>query len=99
MPEEIRFATKPVLARQMIERALANDIVARWVSGDSVYGNDGQLRLWLEEHERAYVLGVSGNHFVTIGWKQLKVSRVAAQFSPEDRQRLSAGVGSKGPRW
>ena len=99
VPEELRFATKPVLARQMIERAIANGVPARWVSGDSVYGNDGKLRLWLEEHERAHVLGVSGNHFVTIGWKQQKVSAVAAQFLPEDWHRRSAGTGSKGPRW
>lgn len=99
VPEEIRFATKPVLARQMIERAFANGVPARWVSGDSVYGNDGKLRLWLEEHETAHVLGVSGNHFVIIGWKQQKASAVAAQFLPEDWSRLSAGQGSKGPRW
>lgn len=99
IPKEIRFATKPALARQMIERALANGVPARWVSGDSVYGNDGKLRLWLEEHQMAHVLGVSGNHFVTIGWKQQKVSAVAAQCLPEDWHRLSAGAGSKGPRW
>jgi SRSO17 transposase len=99
VPEEIRFATKPVLARQMIERALADGVSARWVSGDSVYGNDGKLRLWLEEQQRAHVLGVSGNHFVVIGWEQQKVSMVAAQFPPEVWQRWSAGAGSKGPRW
>lgn len=99
VPEEIRFATKPVLARQMIERALANGLPARWVSGDAVYGNDGKLRLWLEEKHMGHVLGVSGNHFVTIGWQQHKVSAVAAQFLPEDWSRLSAGQGSKGPRW
>jgi SRSO17 transposase len=99
VPEEARFATKPVLARQMIERALENGVPARWVSGDSVYGNDGKLRLWLEERHMAHVLGVSGNHFVWIGGTQQTVSKVAAQFSSEDWQRLSAGVGSKGPRW
>src|SRR5947209_14752278 len=78
VPEEIRFATKPVLARQMIERALQNGVPARWVSGDSVYGHDGKLRLWLEEQQLAHVLGVSGNHFVWIGAAQQKVSTVAA---------------------
>jgi SRSO17 transposase len=99
VPEEIRFATKPVLARQMIERALQNGVPARWVSGDSVYGNDGKLRLWLEEQQLAHVLGVNGNHFVWIGATQQKVSTVTAQFSAEDWRRLSAGAGSKGPRW
>ncbi len=82
----------------MLERAVANGVPARWVSGDSVYGNDGKLRLWLEEHEMAHVLGVSGNHFGIIGWKQQKVSTIAAQFPPDAWQRWSAGVGSKGPR-
>jgi SRSO17 transposase len=99
VPEEMRFATKPVLARQMLERALQNGVPARWVSGDSVYGNDGKLRLWLEEQQMAHVLGVSGNHFVWIGGSQQKVSTVAAQVSPEGWSRLSAGAGSKGPRW
>jgi SRSO17 transposase len=99
IPQEIRFATKPALARQMLERAFANGVPARWVSGDSVYGNDGKLRLWLEERQIAHVLGVSGNHFVWIGGTQQMVSRVAAQLSPEDWSRRSAGAGSKGPRW
>ena len=99
VPAEVRFATKPVLARHMIERALQNGVPARWVSGDSVYGNDGKLRLWLEEQQLAHVLGVSGNHFVWIGATQQKVSTVAAQISPEDWSRRSAGDGSKGPRW
>jgi SRSO17 transposase len=99
VPDEIRFATKPVLARQMIERALQNGVPARWVSGDSVYGHDGKLRLWLEEQQVSYVLGVSGNHFVWIGGRQQTVSKVAAPFSPEDWSRWSAGAGSKGPRW
>jgi SRSO17 transposase len=99
VPAEIRFATKPVLARQMLERALQNGVPARWVSGDSVYGDDGKLRLWLEEQQMSHVFGVSGNHFVWIGGSQQKVSTVAAQVSPEDWSRLSAGAGSKGPRW
>ena len=99
VPKEIRFATQPALARQMMERALERGIPARWVSGDSVYGNDGKRRLWREEQNLAHVLGVSGHHFVTIGGKQQKVSAVASQLLPDAWQRLSAGAGSKGPRW
>jgi SRSO17 transposase len=36
VPEEIRFATKPVLARQMVELAFKNGVLARWLSGGSV---------------------------------------------------------------
>jgi SRSO17 transposase len=74
-------------------------VPARWVSGDSVYGNDGQRRLGLEEQHLAHGLGVSGNPFVWMGWKQQKVSSVAAPVLPEDWSRWSAGQGSKGARW
>ena len=90
-----------------LDRALY--VPAEW-AGDSPRRNaaempeeigfsDGKLRLWLEEHQMAHVLGVSGNHFVIIGWEQQKVSTVAAQFLPDEWSRLSAGQGSKGPRW
>jgi SRSO17 transposase len=36
VPAEVRFATKPVLARQMLERALQDRVPAGWVSGDGV---------------------------------------------------------------
>src|SRR5918992_406780 len=56
VPEEVPFATKPQLARQMIARALAAGVPCRWVTGDSVYGSDGRMRSWLEEQQRSYVL-------------------------------------------
>jgi SRSO17 transposase len=45
VPEEVGFATKPQLARRMSARALAAGVECAWVTGDSVYGNDGKLRL------------------------------------------------------
>ena len=60
MPPERSFATKPQLARQMLERALDAAVPAAWVAGDSVYGDHRQLREWLEERTQAYVLTVSG---------------------------------------
>jgi SRSO17 transposase len=38
VPEETGFATKPVLAARMIERALAAGVPFAWVAADSVYG-------------------------------------------------------------
>jgi SRSO17 transposase len=99
VPETVGFATKPMLARHMIARALAAGVPARWVSGDSVYGNDGKLRDWLEAQQLAHVLGVSGNHYVWIDWQQRPVAVVAQQLPRQAWQRLSAGSGSKGPRW
>ena len=48
IPADRRFATKPQLAQHMRQRALAAGVPGRWVTGDSVYGNDRRLRLGLE---------------------------------------------------
>ena len=60
IPPDRPFATKPALARRMLERAFQAGVPAAWVTGDSVYGDNRRLRLWLEAQERAYVLAVSG---------------------------------------
>jgi SRSO17 transposase len=49
VPETVRFATKPQLARRMLARVLEAGVPCRWVTGDAVYGNDWQMRTWLEE--------------------------------------------------
>lgn len=49
VPEEVKFATKPQLARQMLERTFNANVPAAWVTADEVYGSDRRLRLWLEE--------------------------------------------------
>src|SRR5689334_23107119 len=38
VPQQIAFATKPHLARAMIERAIAAGVPFAWVVGDSIYG-------------------------------------------------------------
>ncbi len=98
IPADRAFATKPALARQMLARALDTGLPAAWVTGDSVYGDDRRLRLWLEERERAYALAVSGKEYVWIGFKQHRVKQVLATLPAEDWIRLSAGAGAKGPR-
>jgi len=59
-PAEQLFATKPRLARQMLQRAFEAGVPAAWVPGDSVYGDDRRRRVWLEEQDHAYVMAVSG---------------------------------------
>src|SRR6201995_2659762 len=51
IPEDVDFATKPVLARQMIERTLDAGVPCAWVLGDEVYGSDHKLRAALVERE------------------------------------------------
>jgi SRSO17 transposase len=45
----------------MIARAIAAGVPFAWVVGDEVYGSDRRLRLFLEKHERPFVLAVRRN--------------------------------------
>ncbi len=99
IPEDRSFATKPALARQMLERAFQAGVLAAWITGDSVYGDDRRLRLWLEEQEQAYVLTVSGKEYVWMGFKQHRVKELLTALPEDAWIRLSAGDGAKGLRW
>ena len=56
--DEVAFATKPELARQMIERAVQAQVPFGWVAGNEVYGGNPKLREWLEQEKIPYVLAV-----------------------------------------
>jgi SRSO17 transposase len=99
IPEDRRFATKPKLAQQMLARAFAAGVPATWVTGDSVYGDDRRLRMWLESCPQAYVLAVSGKEYVWLNWQQRQVKTILATLPDEGWTRLSAGDGARGPRW
>jgi SRSO17 transposase len=102
IPEEVAFATKPALAKQMIMRALDAGVPCAWVLGDEVYGSDRKLRTALEQREKPFVLGVRSNerlwavHEKRTGWytaAKLTKARPASAW-----QCHSAGSGTKGER-
>ncbi len=97
IPDEVEFATKGELAQQMLARAFAAGVPADWVVGDTVYGYD-ELRLWLDEQQKNYVLAVPETHMVWVQGRQQPVGLVAALLPEEAWVVLSAGEGSKGPR-
>ena len=99
IPEARRFATKPQLAQQMLVRAFAAGVPARWVTGDRVYGADRRLRMWLEAQPQAYGLAVSGQAYVWVDEQQRQVKSILAALPEAGWTRLSAGDGAKGPRW
>lgn len=98
IPRDIQFATKPALARRMIERTLDAGARAAWVTADEVYGCDGKFRRALEDRRQPYVVAVRSDQAVFVGFEQLRVREVVAHAPAEAWQRLSAGDGSKGPR-
>jgi SRSO17 transposase len=48
VPDRVVFQTKPELGRAMLEHVVEQGVLARWVLGDTVYGQDPELRVWLE---------------------------------------------------
>ena len=100
IPENTAFATKPQLARRMIERAVAAGVAFGWVAGDEVYGDNGPLRAWLEERDIAHVLAVACHHRVPAGaGPALRADELAARLPKRAWQQLPAGEGAKGKRY
>jgi SRSO17 transposase len=102
IPRAVSFATKPQLAQRMIARAIAAGVPFAWVVGDEVYGSDRRLRLFLEKHERPFVLAIRRNEKL---WSMLAgrlgqhtAVDLAAAVPDAAWHRLSAGAGAKGER-
>lgn len=102
IPRAVSFATKPQLAQRMIARAIAAGVPFAWVVGDEVYGSDRRLRLFLEQHERPFILTVRSNEKL---WSvlagrlgQQTAADLAAALPDAAWHRLSAGAGAKGER-
>jgi SRSO17 transposase len=98
VPKGVAFATKLVLARQMVERAVAAGVPAGWVTADAVYGSDYGFRRAVEDLGLGYVVGVRTDHAVCVGLQQRRAKGLLAEIPPDGWHRLSCGDGAKGPR-
>lgn len=98
VPEGTGFATKPGLAGEMIERAVAAAVPFGWVAAGEVYGQNRGLRDWLEEQHIRYVMAVPCSEQVTTAAGKLRADELAARVRPAAWQVVSCGDGSKGPR-
>jgi SRSO17 transposase len=99
IPEQVTFATKPVLARAMLARALAAGVPASWVTADEAYGMDFKFRRFLEEHHLSYVVAVPKSQSVGMGLTgDTRADTLAAQAPPQIWKRRSCGDGAKGER-
>jgi SRSO17 transposase len=101
VPEAVTFATKPRLALEMIERAIAAGVPFWWVAADTVHGV-GEIEMALRRAGRGYVLGVTGAHEFNswIGKPEVTgtAEEIAKDLAPSAWRRISAGDGTKGPR-
>ena len=97
---DVEFATKPELARKMLERLLAKHGRAAmpWFTADEAYGDNPGLRDWLDEQDINYVMAVSCDARFTTPTGPQRADELTASAPKRSWQRLSAGEGSKGHR-
>jgi SRSO17 transposase len=89
VPEEIPFRTKPQIAIEMIDRALANGArVAAWTF-DEFYGRDGKFLDALEERGQAFVAEIPVNFH---GW--VREPKVLEDGPNTTKPRLAKGYHS-----
>jgi SRSO17 transposase len=99
VPEEVVFATKPELGRQILADLHAEGRLPAWVTGDEVYGADPKLRAWLEQVGTGYVLGIAKS--APIAFTRTAKGRAddaLKTLMASDWMIDSAGAGSKGER-
>ena len=77
VPDTVEFATKAVLAQQMLGRALDAGVPAAWVTADEAYGQDYKFRTWCEQRRIGYVVAVPRS--------QTTPSRCSARVRPQIR--------------
>jgi SRSO17 transposase len=97
VPQGLELITKGELAKRMLTRAFEAGVPAEWVVGDTLYGYD-ELRTWLEERHKSYVLAIPETHLVWMAGRQHPIGYQAALLPSCAWTVLSAGEGSQGPR-
>jgi SRSO17 transposase len=97
IPENQALISKGELARRMLARAFAAQVHCAWVVGDALYGYD-ELRVWLEDQHRHYVLAIPQTHVVWVAGRHQPIGYIAALLPESAWTVLSAGEGSQGPR-
>ena len=99
IPQNTEFATKPVLARAMLARALEAGVPVSWATADEAYGMDFKFRQFLEQRHLNYVVAVPKSQSVAMGiGGDTRADTLAAQAPEQAWKRLSCGIGAKGPR-
>jgi SRSO17 transposase len=98
VPDNVEFATKATLAKQMLARAMDAGVPARWVTADEAYGGDYKFRTWLEDRRIGYVVAVPKNQTIPVTAGSTRADHLVAHAPEEAWKRLSCGAGAKGPR-
>ena len=104
VPEELTFATRPRQVQDMIGRTVAAGVPFAWFAADEEFGQNPDLRSYLETEGIAYAMAVPKNTDIVTGnlstaaELSTRIEHVAARLKPHDWSRRSCGIGTKGFR-
>jgi SRSO17 transposase len=99
IPDTVEFATKPVHARMMLERAIAAGVPFTWFTADEVYGQNPGLRTWLEEQDIPYVMATRCDDEIASGlFTTTRIDGLISKVRAGAWTRMSCGDGAHGPR-
>lgn len=97
IPEEVVFESKLELAQNMLQRAFAAGVPARWVVADSFYGRSGAFRGWLEERGQPYAVMMPKTNAVPLDGRKKKIEQLVEQL-PEDAYSEVTPAEDRGER-
>ena len=95
--DEVGFATKPEQFRVMLERAIEAGVPFSWATADEAFGQNADLRAWMEAHDVAFVMATRSTNLSGPGG--VAVADLVAARPPHRWYRCSAGDGAHGQRF
>ncbi len=100
MPPQVTYATLPQMARRMLERALEAEVPHGCIVGGATFGADAGLRLWLEERQESYLLGIPGREVIRVGSTSLRADAVVSVWPKEAwLPAPESGAAARGEAW
>ena len=94
VPDSVQFKTKPEMALEMIKEATLAHVPYTWVTGNYTYVDPKDIYLWLENNEKCYVMGISGQTQVLKDSEQRTVETILESLPSEDWFEASCSIGS-----
>jgi SRSO17 transposase len=98
VPAGLVFRNKIELAEEILQRAFAADVPARWVLADSFYGRSHAFRAWLEERGRPYAVMVPKTNAVPLGGRKKKIERYIERLGEEAFSEIRPARDADGRR-
>lgn len=99
VPDDVVFQTKPQLAQRMLAQVWSEGVESRYVTGDTLYGNSPDLRQFIANADRLYVLAIGKHHHVEINGKRQSLTDVVASIERRQWDAIATTLAETGVVW